>query len=155
MAKILIVVGTVNGHAFSAAQGAAALLSKLGHTAEINAETTAKDLLRDSDEIILVCCSTTDQGKVPYNIFPLYRQLEDQRLNLHGRHYGVIALGDSYFPPSQFALGGISIENALYSCGAKRIGEMGLLDAQSVDNYPLAAALWTKNWAEKIALAAA
>ncbi|HMW49998.1 MAG TPA: flavodoxin domain-containing protein [Cellvibrionaceae bacterium] len=150
MAKFLIVVGTVNGHAFAAAQGAAALLKKLGHSTQINVETQPADLLRDADEIILACCSTTDQGKLPYNIYPLYRALEDQQLDLSNRHYGVIALGDSYFPPSQYALGGISLENAFYSCGAKRIGDIGLLDAQSVDNYPLAAALWVQNWLQKI-----
>ena len=100
MAKFLIVVGTVNGHAFAAAaQGAAALLNKLGHSTHINLHTQPADLMRDTQEIILACCSTTDQGKLPYNIYPLYRALEDQQLNLSDRHYGIIALGDSYFPP--------------------------------------------------------
>ena len=152
MANFLIVVGSVNGHALSAAEGAAKLLIKLGHNIEINTQTTPADLLRDSNEIILVCCSTTDQGQLPQNIFPLYRALDNQQINLTDRLYGVLALGDSFFPPSQYAMGGIRFENALYSCGAKKIGDIGLLDAQSVENYALAAALWTQDWLKKLGL---
>lgn len=152
MARFLILVGTVNGHSYSAAQGAAALLNKMGHSSEINLEPDAQLLLRDQNEIILVCCSTTDQGKLPHNIYPLYRMLDAQQIDLSNRFYGVIALGDSYFPPAQYALGGITMENAFYSSGAKRIGEIGLLDAQSVENYPLAAALWTQEWLKKISV---
>lgn len=150
MTNFLIVVGTVNGHALAAAQGAVAILNKLGHTAEINMETSPNDLVRDPSEILLVCCSTTDKGQLPHNIYPLYRTLDDQQIDLTNRLYGVIALGDSYFPPSQFAMGGITFENALYCCGAKRIGDIGILDAQSVENYPLAAAMWVQDWVEKV-----
>ena len=151
MAKFLIVVGTVNGHALTCAQGAAAILNKLGHETDMRVETKGSDLLADPEQIILVCCSTTGQGQVPENVYSLYLALEDQQLNLENRYYGVLALGDSYFPPTQFALGGRQLENALYRSGAKRIGDMGILDAQQVDNYALAAALWVKDWVEKVA----
>lgn len=155
MSNFLIVVGTVNGHSLEAAYGAAALLQKLGHSVKINQETTVADITHDPSEIILVCCSTTDQGKMPRNIYPLYQTLDDHGADLHNRLYGVIALGDSYFPPSQYAMGGITFENALYSCGAKRIGDIALLDAQNVQNYPLEAAMWVQSWLQKVTAAEA
>lgn len=154
MANFQIVVGTVNGHALMAAQGAMAILMKAGHSVEVNQETTPADLSRDRSEVILVCCSTTDQGKMPRNIYPLYQALDDGQVDLAGRRYGVIALGDSYFPPTQYAMGGITFENALYSAGAKRIGDIALLDAQHVQNYSLAAALWVQEWLKKVGEAA-
>lgn len=149
MANFLIVVGTVNGHALSAAQGAAAIMDKLGHTTTINTDTRIEDLTQDTSQILLVCCSTTEKGQVPRNLYPLYQALDNQQVDLNGRYYGVIALGDSYFPPVQYAMGGISVENALYSCGGKRIGDIALLDAQEVENYTLAAAMWTQEWLKK------
>lgn len=149
MLRFLILVGTVNGHALLAAQGAAAILNKLGHQSRIDTEPSVAEAVRDSSEIILASCSTTDQGSLPRNIYPLYQALDDQRLDLQGRYFGVLALGDSYFPPSQYAMGGIKLENAFYCSGARRIGEIGLLDAQQVENYALAAALWTQAWVAK------
>ena len=55
MAKIQIIVGTVNGTAWKAVQSAAIILQKLGHQAQVNEETTAQDLIRDEEEILLVC----------------------------------------------------------------------------------------------------
>jgi MioC protein len=150
MAKFLIIVGTTKGNALAAAKGAGAILTKLGHSIEITLEPNTKDLIRDSSEILLACCSTTGKGELPENLYPVYLALENQHVDLHNRYYGVIALGDSYFPPSQFATGGISFENSLYICGAKRIGDIGFLDAQQAENYPLAAALWTQEWLKKI-----
>ncbi len=150
MAKFLILVGSMNGHALMAAKGAAAMITKLGHHSEIVMEHDISQLTCDKDEIILICSSTAHQGQVPDNIYPLYLGLDNQRVDLTGKYYGVIALGDSYFPPTQFAMGGKLLENALYSCGAKRIGDMALMDAQQVDNHALAAALWTQEWIAKV-----
>ncbi|MEM0911857.1 MAG: flavodoxin domain-containing protein [Pseudomonadota bacterium] len=150
MAKFLILVGTMDGHAVMAAKGAAAILNKLGHSSEMILEHDTSLLTRDKDEIILVCSSTAHQGQVPDNIFPLYVALDNQIIDLMGKYYGVIALGDSYFQASQFAMGGKLLENALYSCGAKRIGDMAVMDAQQVENHALAAALWTQEWVAKV-----
>ena len=72
MATIQLIVGTVKGTAWKAAQGAAAILGQLGHTVEVNEETTAQDLARDPQEILLICCSTTGDGEIPQNIYPIY-----------------------------------------------------------------------------------
>lgn len=146
MAKIQLIVGTVNGEAWKAAQGAAAILGKLGHTAEVNEETTPQDLARDSEEILLVCCSTTGDGEVPQNLYPVYSTLDAEVMDLTGRKYGVIALGDRGFP--RFAHAGFLMEDALYRSGARRVGEVLTIDAQVEDRPPLAAALWARDWVE-------
>ncbi|GAB1257760.1 flavodoxin [Aurantivibrio plasticivorans] len=144
MATIQIIVGTVEGNAWKAAQAASAILEKLGHQTQVNEETTPHDLTRDKDELLLVCCSTTGDGEVPRNIYPVYSALNNEVLDLSGRHYGIIALGDSGFP--RFAHAGMLIEDALYRSGAKPIGKLLRIDAQVDDRPQLTAAMWAKDW---------
>ena len=75
--------------------------------------------------------------------------LDDQAVDLKGRSYGVIALGDSGY--QYFAQAGLQMENALYMTGAKRIGEICTLDAKKVSNHPLAAAQWATEWVTGLA----
>ncbi|MGB1090747.1 MAG: hypothetical protein ACPGYX_01390 [Oceanobacter sp.] len=42
-------------------------------------------------------------------------------------------------------MGGTQVENALYRSGAKRMGDISILDAHQVESYALAAALWIKD----------
>ena len=144
MAKIQIIVGTVNGTAWKAAESAAVILQKMGHQAQVNEETTPQDLLRDPDEILLVCSSTTGHGEIPRNIYPVYSVLNNEALDLRGRRYGVIALGDSGFP--RFAHAGFLLEDAFYRSGARRLGQMFTIDAQTEERPHVAAALWAKDW---------
>ena len=148
MAKILILVGSVNGRAEQTANAVAHVLNHQGHTARVNPNPKARDLLQDRDEVLLVCCSTTGEGELPHNIYPLYLALDDQAVNLDGRYYGVIALGDSGY--RYFAQAGYTLENAFYNSGAKRIGEICTLDAKNVANHPLAAAMWATSWASEL-----
>jgi flavodoxin len=144
MAKIQILVGTVNGTAWQSARAVAHVLNHQGHQVEVNDEPRPQDLNRDDDEVLLVCCSTTGEGEVPRNIYPIYLALEDHVVDLDGRLYGVIALGDSGY--QYFAQAGYILENALYVSGAKRVGDICTLDAKQVANHPLAAAQWANEW---------
>lgn len=144
MAKVQIIVGTVKGTAWKAAQSAAVILEKLGHEAYVNEETTAQDLMRDPDEILLICSSTTGDGEIPPNIRPVFSALDNEAVNLSGRKYGVIALGDRGYP--RFAHAGLLLEDALYRCGGSRIGEILSVDAQVEDRPHVTAALWAKDW---------
>ncbi len=148
MAKIQVVVGTVNGAAWQTAQAVARVLTHLGHDAHVNDEPKANDLRNDPAEVILICCSTTGDGELPRNIYPLFLALDDQAVDLSGRYYGVIALGDSGY--RHFAQAGYMMENALYVSGAKRLGNMLTLDAKKDSNHPLAAARWVSQWVEAI-----
>lgn len=145
MAKIQILVGTVNGTAGQSANAVGQVLNHQGHQVRVNQEPSARDLIQDTEEVLLVCCSTTGEGELPRNIYPLFLALDDQAVDLHGRYYGVIALGDSGY--RFFAQAGYMMENALYMSGAKRVGEICVLDAKRVTNHPLAAAQWASEWA--------
>lgn len=144
MAKIQLLVGSVNGRAEQTAQVVAMVLQKQSHQVELNGAPTPADLMRDPDELILICCATTGQGELPASMYPLFYALDQQAVSLNGRAYGVIALGDSGY--SQFAQAGLMLENALYQCGAKRIGEICFLDARREANQPVAAAVWASDW---------
>jgi MioC protein len=152
MAKIQILVGSVNGTALQSAAAVAHVLNHQGHQVRVNDAPKAQDLLQDTDEVLLVCCSTTGEGEVPHNIYRLFLALDDQAVDLNGRRYGVIALGDSGY--RLFAQAGFLMENALYMSGAKRIGDVCTLDAKKVANHPLAAAQWASEWVNALDSAA-
>lgn len=145
--NIQLVVGTVNGMAWKAAQGVAIILEQLGYQVRVNEEAVPADLVRDTAEILLMCCSTTGNGELPRNIWPVYSALDNEALDLRGRHYGVIALGDRAYP--RFAHAGLLLEDALYRCGARRIGELLTIDGQEIDRPELEAALWARRWIEQ------
>ncbi|MGD9000392.1 MAG: flavodoxin domain-containing protein [Granulosicoccaceae bacterium] len=144
MAKIQVLVGTVNGTAWQSARAVAHVLNHQGHEVRVNDEPGAQDLQQDQDEVLLICCSTTGEGELPHNIYPLFLALDEQAVDLQGRHYGVITLGDSGY--RHFAQAGYMMENALYLSGAKRVGDVCTLDAKRVANHPLAAAQWANEW---------
>jgi flavodoxin len=148
MAKIQILVGTMNGTAWQSATAVAHVLNHQGHQVRVNDSPTARDLSDDPDEVLLVCCSTTGQGELPPNLYPLFMALDDRAVDLGGRQYGVIALGDSGY--QYFAQAGYLMENALYMSGAKRVGDICTLDARAVANHPLAAAQWANQWVEAL-----
>lgn len=144
MAKIQILVGTVNGTALQTATAVAHVLNHQGHVVQVNAQPKPGDLEHDENEALLVCCSTTGAGELPHNIYPIFLALDDQKVSVKGRFYGVIALGDSGY--AHFAQAGYLLENALYMSGAKRVGEICTLDAKKTQNHPLAAAQWANEW---------
>ena len=148
MASIQIIVGSVNGRAEDCARTAGALLERIDHQVEIIYEPRPNDLLRDPSTLILVCTSTTGDGELPRNLYPLFLALEDERLSLSGRQYGVIGLGDSGYP--RFAAACFTLEGLLYRAGAKRLGDICTIDAQVVDNHPLEAAKWAVEWSKLI-----
>ena len=149
MARIQIIVGTVNGRAWQTAHAVVHVLNHQGHQARVNDEPSVQDLQHDHDEVLLVCCSTTGEGDLPSNLYPLYYALDEQTVDLTGRHYGVIALGDSGY--RHYAQAGYLMENALYMSGAKRIGDVCTLDARRVTNHPLTAAQWANTWVAGLA----
>jgi flavodoxin len=153
MAKIQILVGSMNGTAWQSATAVAHVLNHQGHEVRVNEEPRPGDLEEDKDEVLLVCCSTTGDGELPVNIYPLYLALDEQAVELKGRLYGVIALGDSSF--QHFAQGGYMMENALYMAGAKRVGDICTLDAKLIANHPLAAAQWANEWVTNLPTEAA
>ena len=62
MASIQILVGSVYGRAEQIAEVAAASLRELGHEVSLNTYARPDDLLRNADEILLLCHSSTRVG---------------------------------------------------------------------------------------------
>jgi MioC protein len=145
MTKIQIIVGTVNGRAWQTANAVAHVLKHQGYDVRVNDDPRTQDLVQDPEEVLLVCCSTTGEGELPPKLYPLFYAMDDQTVDLNGRRYGVIALGDSGY--RNFAQAGYMMENALYMSGAKRVGDICALDARRVENHPLTAAQWASKWA--------
>lgn len=149
MAKIQILTGSVGGRALQTANAVAEFLNDQGHDVMVNSEPTPDDLLKDPDEVLLVCCSTTGKGELPPKLYPVFHPLYDETVNLVNRVYGVIALGDSSH--HHFANAGIVMEKALSMSGAKRVGDICTLDASKIDDHSLAAVEWARGWVAKLA----
>lgn len=78
-----------------------------------------------SGKYVLVVTSTTGQGDLPDSIVPLYEGMKDM-YQPHLR-YGIIALGDSTY--ANFCGGGKTFDALLQEQGARRIGDMLMIDA--------------------------
>ena len=145
MASIQILVGSVFGGAEQVADLAAAQLRELGHQVSINTYARPEDLMRDPEEVLLLCHSNTGSGDLPDNILPLYLHLTRDFPSIAGRRYGVINLGDSSY--TSFNEAGRMLDAAFSDLGARRIGEPLVLDACSGDNPETLTIDWVKNWA--------
>ena len=126
------------------AEAIATELKKSGHQAEVNFQPDVSAILRNDQEILLLCTSNTGSGDLPDNIQPLYLQITRDFPAISGRRYGVINLGDSSY--TTFNEGGRALDAAFEDLGAKRVGEPLVLDAcEGLD--PIETAIdWIKQW---------
>jgi MioC protein len=145
MSKIQIFIGTIYGGAEQVAGILADELRKLGHEVSLNTYARAEDLIRDPDEIILLCHSNTGSGELPDNIQPLYLHLTRDYPRIAGRRYGVVNLGDSSY--TTFNEGGRMLDAAFEDLGAVRIGEPLVLDASAGDDEEALPREWVQQWA--------
>ncbi len=146
MSKIQILVGSVTGTAEEVARQVNEELSAAGHEPSINDQPNAADLLRDPEELLLICTSNTGAGDLPGNLQLLYRQLISEYPAIAGRRYGLINMGDSSY--MTFGDAGQQLDEALADLGAQRLGEALLLDASSGDEPGPKAREWSKQWAK-------
>jgi flavodoxin len=144
MRKIQIIVGSVNGGAEQVADIAAEKLRALGHSVFINTYASPAELVRDNDEILLLCHSNTGAGELPDNILPIYLHLTRDYPQIAGKVYGVINLADSSYVTFNDA--GRMLDAALADLGAERIGEPLVLDACSGDNPASLTTQWINHW---------
>ncbi|MDH7797723.1 MULTISPECIES: flavodoxin domain-containing protein [unclassified Beijerinckia] len=145
------------------------LVATMGGTAEMVAETVAERIedaglsarilrmekLKEPVTALghggrwVICSSTYGTGDVPDNGKALYTTLEDQRPDLSGLHYGVIALGDSIYP-NTFCFGGKKFDALFSALGATRIGERLEHDARGADYPEDLATAWADTWLELV-----
>lgn len=148
MASIQILIGSIYGGAEQVAEVAAARLRELGHQVSLNTYARPQDLVRDNDEILLLCHSNTGAGELPDNIQPIYLHLTRDYPRIAGKRYGVINLGDSSY--STFNDAGRMLDAAFADLGAVRIGEPLVLDACSGDSPEALTLEWVTTWAQQL-----
>lgn len=148
MASIQILIGSIYGGAEQIAEVAAEQLRQLGHEVTLNTYARPQDLVRDSDEILLLCHSNTGSGELPDNIQPIYLHLTRDYPRIAGKRYGVINLGDSSY--STFNDAGRMLDAAFADLGAVRIGEPLVLDACSGDSPEALTLEWVNSWAQQL-----
>ncbi|MDK1287522.1 flavodoxin [Pseudoalteromonas umbrosa] len=95
MASITLFVGSVYGNAESLAEQIQTHLNGQGHEARIAAPATLEHV--KSAEHALFVSSTTGQGDIPDNLYPLFIQMQAQMPMLTNKSVGVVALGDSSY----------------------------------------------------------
>ena len=144
MATIQILVGSIFGAAEDVANAAAKTLRELGHQVSINTTSAPADLIRDSEEILLLCHSNTGSGDLPDNILPIYLHLTRDYPRIAGKRYGVINLGDSSY--TTFNEAGRLLDAAFADLGAVRIGEPLVIDACVGDDGEEMVVEWINEW---------
>ena len=97
MTKVALIVGTVYGAAEYVGEQAQALLKELGYQTMLFTEAKLDDVLSFNADIWLVISSTTGQGDIPDNLLPFYLDVQNRFPLLTGKHFAVIALGDSSY----------------------------------------------------------
>jgi len=148
MASIQILIGSVYGAAEQVADIAATRLRELGHEVSLNTYARPEDLVRNSDEILLLCHSNTGAGELPDNIEPVYLHLTRDYPRIAGKRYGVINLADSSY--NTFNEAGRMLDAAFADLGAVRIGEPLVLDATSGDSPEALTVEWINEWATQL-----
>jgi flavodoxin len=148
MASIQILIGSIYGGAEQVADVAAEKLREGGHQVTLNTYARPQDLVRDSNEILLLCHSNTGSGELPDNIHPIYLHLTRDYPRMAGKRYGVINLGDSSY--STFNDAGRMLDAAFADLGAIRIGEPLVLDACSGDSPEALTLAWVNAWAQQL-----
>jgi MioC protein len=144
MAQILILVGTESGNAQMVADALKPVLEAAGHTIDISDKAASSaDLL--AHDVLLIVCATHGSGDIPTNILPLAETLEQERPNLSGHRYGIVALGDMTYQDT-FCGGGKKMDQVFKLCGATRIGDRLEVDASSQPLPDEEGLTWIEAW---------
>ncbi|SFU39334.1 flavodoxin [Xenorhabdus koppenhoeferi] len=144
MAKIGVFVGTVYGNALAVAEEAQQILGRQGHEVKVFEDATLAQWQEYRQQVVLVITSTTGQGKLPDNIRPLYAELNDKLGHQSDLRYGMIVLGDRSY--DTFCGGGRAFDELLQEQGAKRIGDILLIDAIEVVEPEAFSQDWIEHW---------
>ncbi|AVM01613.1 nitric oxide synthase [Gordonia iterans] len=105
------------------------------------ADFAAEDL--DTDDFLVVICSTYGEGELPSGALPFADELDDVKPDLTGLRFAVFGMGDTVYDDT-FNRGGEIMAEMLTKLGANQVGEHFRHDASSTVK-PAAAA---EEWAE-------
>jgi MioC protein len=153
MSKSLkILVGTMTGTAELVADEVDDVLSDAGWDVEILLMDDLGPEVFEDGGVYLICSSTYGQGDVPDNSQAFVEALKEQKPDLSGVRYGVIALGDMTYAQT-FCFGGKTFDKELSALGATRIGEPMLHNASGGTLPEDEAGDWAADWAEQVSAA--
>src|SRR5215831_17137509 len=145
--ELTILVGTMTGTAQLVAQEVELTLDD-GDTKVLTKPMDGLDASAFAPGgLFLICSSTYGQGDVPDNAKNLYASLQNERPDLSGVQYGVIALGDRTYAET-FCNGGRRFDAILAELGARRIGDIMLHDASAGTMPEELAVAWAADWIE-------
>jgi MioC protein len=145
--KVIILVATMSGTAEMIADELLDRVEDSGAECKIiRMEKATVSHLQSADRVV-ICSSTYGTGDVPDNGQPFYNSLNQDRPDLSGLHYGVIALGDSQYPQT-FAFGGKKFDELFTALGATRVGERLVIDARAGGYPEEVAGDWLEDWLE-------
>ena len=147
MTKIRIITGSETGTALDVADALEESLNANGFEVAVADKPTLADL-QYSDEVLVICCSSTGAGEFPHNIRDFYAALTATPPNIAGRRYGVISLGDSSF--DTYAAAATALDTAFADIGAVRVGEPLLLDAMETFTPADDAVAWIQTWVTQL-----
>lgn len=127
MANIILISGSVFGAATLTADEIEEKLLSAGHQIVRPDPPNVESLTDESQEILVVCTSSTGNGDLPDELVPLYTALRSDYPKIIHLDYVVVALGDSSY--ETFCGGGLSIDAALADIGARQLAEPLQIDA--------------------------
>ncbi|APW38499.1 nitric oxide synthase [Rhodoferax koreense] len=146
--KLAILVGSMTGTATSVAQAIQMDCADLVDDIDVTPmDGLGPDVFDAAAEgtLYLVCTSTFGSGDVPDNAQAFYDALDAEPRYLGHVPYGVVALGDASYGET-FAGGGRRFDARLQDLGARRIGEICVIDALSDTPPETAAIAWCRAW---------
>lgn len=101
----------------------------------------AEDL--DTDDFLVVICSTYGEGELPSGALPFADELDDEKPDLNGMRFAVFGMGDSVYDDT-FNRGGEIMAEMLTKLGATQVGEHFRHDASSTIKPAVAGAEWAE-----------
>ncbi|MFP8967866.1 flavodoxin domain-containing protein [Pokkaliibacter sp. CJK22405] len=143
MARINLFTGSVFGNAERVAQHLKGLLIAAGHEVH-EGQADISRFSQPGTVLNLICTSTTGQGELPDELYPLWSQLRDQLPQMPGTYMAVIALGDSNY--ESFAGGGRHFIEVSQEMGMPMLQEPLFIDASEVTD-PVS---FSDEWAQQL-----
>jgi len=148
MAQMQILVGSETGTARRTALYIQTELKDQSHSVLLNEKTTCADIVRNKDEVILICTSSTGAGELPTNIHPLFTEMHNTPPRIANKRYGLISLGDSSF--ATFGEAGTALDELFTDYGAVRVGDLLQIDGMETFEPEEIASKWAIEWASSL-----
>lgn len=143
--KVKILVATQGGTADLCAQEIVDVLEDRGHEAEATLMGDFGPEVFDEGGHFIICTSTYGYGEIPDNGSELYEALVAGKPDLTRVSFAVFGLGDMTYEDT-FNFAGKKFDTVLAECGAERVIERHIHDANSGAMAEDEAIEWIEGW---------